>query len=433
MATHPPDVVVVGARAAGAATALLLARAGLSVMLLDRERPGADTLSTHALMRGAVVQLHRWGLLENVVAAGTPPIRRTTFHYSTHDVTVAIKPAAGVDALYAPRRTVLDPILVAAARDAGVQVRHGTTVVDLLRAGDRVVGVQVVDRHRRGAPIAARLVVGADGRHSTVARLAGAPTTHAAVHTSAFVYGYVAGLDAVGYEWAYRPEGTAGFIPTNEGLTCVFAGHRPTLIGRGGPNVLHTMVQRASPDMAARLRAATLASTVRTFTGQPGHLRRPWGPGWALVGDAGSWKDPISAHGLTDALRDAELLARAAHTALYRPGDQVDAYQAYESTRDRLTLPILRASQEIAAMRWDDTRIGELLLTLKAAMDDELATIVALDGVADQGSRNPLLSGHRIGAAGLFRPRELSTRADAATRAVASATAASATATQPVP
>jgi 2-polyprenyl-6-methoxyphenol hydroxylase-like FAD-dependent oxidoreductase len=278
-----------------------------------------------------------------------------------------------------------------------------------------VVGVQAVDHRRRGAPIAARLVVGADGRHSTVARLAGAPTTHVAVHTSAFVFGYVAGLDAAGYEWAYRPSGTAGFIPTNEGLTCVFAGHRPTLIGRGGPNVLNTMVERASPDMAARLRAATLASPVRTFTGQPGHLRRPWGPGWALVGDAGSWKDPISAHGLTDALRDAELLARAARTSLDRPGDTLGPFQAYECTRDLLTLPILRASEEIAAMRWDDARISELLLTLKADMDDELATIAALDGVVDQGFRNPLQSGDPIDAAGLFGPRELSTCAGAAT------------------
>lgn len=138
--------------------------------------------------------------------------------------------------------------------------------------------------------------------------------------------------------------------------------------------MLRSVVARASADMGGRLREAVLASPVRTFTGQPGHLRRPWGAGWALVGDAGSWKDPISAHGLTDALRDAELLARAAVRALGEPGGE-DAYCEYEATRDRLTVPILRDSDEIAAMGWDDERIVELLRSLNAAMNEELVTI----------------------------------------------------------
>src|SRR6188472_2330370 len=113
--SKPPtrhDVVIVGARAAGAATAMLLARAGLTVLVLDRSRYGTDTLSTHALMRGGVIQLHRWGILDRIVAAGTPPVRRTTFRYASDELTITIKPSHGVDALYAPRRTVLDPVLV---------------------------------------------------------------------------------------------------------------------------------------------------------------------------------------------------------------------------------------------------------------------------------------------------------------------------------
>jgi 2-polyprenyl-6-methoxyphenol hydroxylase-like FAD-dependent oxidoreductase len=129
--------------------------------------------------------------------------------------------------------------------------------------------------------------------------------------------------------------------------------------------------------MGERLRTATLASRVRTFTGDPGRLRRPWGPGWALVGDAGSWKDPISAHGLTDALRDAELLARAVLADL--DGSGIGAYREYEQTRDRLTVPILRGGDEIAAMCWDDARIVEVLRGLNAAMSDELDLILALD------------------------------------------------------
>lgn len=384
MPTQPStaDVVVVGARAAGAATAMLLARAGLEVVLLDRDRPGTDTLSTHALMRGAVVQLNRWGLLERIVDAGTPAIRETTFHYSEADVTVPIKPGSGVDALYAPRRTVLDPMLAAAAAEAGATVRYGARVVGLRTYRGRVVGVEVRDRRSGAGSIPARLVVGADGRRSTIARLVGAPRTYRASHTSAFTYGYVRGLADRGYEWAYRPGAAAGYIPTNDELTCVFAGGLPEQIGRGGAAVLRSALAAASPEMADRLCSARVVSPVRTFTGQPGHLRRPWGPGWALVGDAGSWKDPISAHGLTDALRDAEQLSRAAVRALADERDAEEAYQEYELVRDRLTLPILRDSDEIAAMEWDDVRIVELLRSLNAAMNEELLTIAGFDEAA---------------------------------------------------
>src|SRR5438445_616320 len=134
MDTHY-DVVVVGARCAGAATAMLLARNGLDVALVDRApAAGTDTLSTHALMRAGVIQLQRWGLLDQVVAAGTPAIRRTVFHYGDAATTVALKPFGGVDALYAPRRTVLDPLLVDAARDAGADVVFGMSVTGVGRA-----------------------------------------------------------------------------------------------------------------------------------------------------------------------------------------------------------------------------------------------------------------------------------------------------------
>ncbi len=136
------DVVVAGARCAGASTAMLLARRGFRVLVVDPARPGSDTLSTHALMRGAVLQLARWGLLDRLEGAGTPPMTSTTFHYGDESVRVEIKPRDGVDALYAPRRTLLDPILADAALDAGADVVHGLSVVELLGGpGDRVGGV----------------------------------------------------------------------------------------------------------------------------------------------------------------------------------------------------------------------------------------------------------------------------------------------------
>ncbi len=315
MRTTPPprrhDVVIVGARAAGAATALLLARAGLDVLVVDQSRYGADTLSTHALMRPGVVLLHRWGLLDAVVAAGTPAVRTTTFRYATDEVTVPIKPAHGVDALYAPRRTVLDPILVDAARAAGATFRYGVTVTDVHRdQNGRVDGI--VGRDQRGSVAwQAAWVVGADGIRSRVAAAVGAPTEVQGTGAIAFSYGYWTGLARDGYEWIFRPDACAGVIPTNDGRSCVFAGASPARIGRGGLDTFHEVVRAASPALAERLADAIGPAGVRTFGGLPGYLRRPYGRGWALVGDAGYWKDPISAHGLTDALRDAELLARA--------------------------------------------------------------------------------------------------------------------------
>ena len=130
------DVIVVGARVAGAATAMLLARAGLRVLCVDRSRYGGDTVSTHALMRGGVLQLQRWGVLDAVADAGTPPVRRTVFHYGAESAVVSIRPSAGVDALYAPRRTVIDALLVDAAQRAGATVEFGAAVAGLHRDRD---------------------------------------------------------------------------------------------------------------------------------------------------------------------------------------------------------------------------------------------------------------------------------------------------------
>src|SRR5919199_1469976 len=125
---------------------MLLARAGIRVLMADRARRGSDTLSTHALMRGGVRQLHRWGLLDAVVAAGTPPVCRTVFYYGDEVVPVSLRPTAGVTALYAPRRTLLDPLLADAAVDAGAVAWYGTTVTGLVRERGRVAGVVLRDR-----------------------------------------------------------------------------------------------------------------------------------------------------------------------------------------------------------------------------------------------------------------------------------------------
>src|SRR5438067_182224 len=341
------DVVVVGARIAGAATAMLLARRGLRVALVDRSRLAADTLSTHALMRAGVLQLHRWGLLDHVRAAGTPPVHRTTFHYQDAVVPITIKPSNGVDALYAPRRTVIDPILVNAAIEAGADVRFGATVTGLTRGrGGRPDGVTGIGAGGRPFTIHARFVVGADGFRSTIASLVQAPVEHMGQHASAITYGYWTGADVDGYEWIYRPDAIAGAIPTNDGQVCVFASATPERIGRGGTAVVESILRSSAPDLAERLRAAQAPALTRTFPGHPGFMRKPWGQGWALVGDAGYFKDPLSTHGMTDALRDAALVARAL-TAILEGAEETDALAGYQVSRDALSLPLFEVVDTI--------------------------------------------------------------------------------------
>jgi len=372
------DVVVVGARAAGAATAHLLARHGLSVLLLDRSRYGSDTLSTHALMRGGVLQLQRWGLLERVVAAGTPPVRRVTFRYAGEVVPIAIKPSYGVDTLYAPRRTVLDPILVDAASNAGADVRFGVAVTDVVRDRQGVV-TGVVGRTREGGAFRAdaRIVVGADGIRSTIADRVGAAVQRIGTGASATTYGYWPGLGVDGYEWDYRPNAASGVIPTNDDQACVFASAVPSRIGRGGLDTLLSIVATSDPELTERL-AAEPPPPMRAFTGLPGYVRRSWGSGWVLVGDAGYYKDPLSAHGLTGALRDAELLARAITATLLAGADDCDALADYQATRDALSTTLFDITDAIAGHRWSGDQIGDLLLQLNAAMSKELDTLAEL-------------------------------------------------------
>ena len=387
------DVVVAGARCAGASTAMLLARAGLRVLVVDPLPRGRDTLSTHALMRGAVVQLHRWGLLDAVRDAGTPPIRSTTFDYADETVTIPIKAGDGVDALYAPRRTVLDPILVGAAEDAGAHVVHGVALVDLVRDDSgRVRGAVVAGPDRVPRTVAADLVVGADGVRSRVARQVQAPFQDVAHHTAANVYGYFHGLDAPEFRWSFRPAVGTGTIPTNDGDTLVFASVTPEAFeeARAGDAateaLLHDTVRAVDPALAEAIRGAPHRGPIRAFAGIPGYLRKAVGPGWALVGDAGYFKDPLTAHGITDAFRDAELLARA----VLKGGD--DALRRYGEIRNAASRGLIEVTDRIASLTWSGDEIKGLHRRLSDEMKVDLEVIrgfPAIGGGEGEKEREP--------------------------------------------
>ena len=372
------DVVVVGSRVAGASTALLLARGGARVALVERAAYGTDTVSTHALMRAGVHQLHRWGLLDEIVATGVPAVRRTTFHYSDGEpVEVAIRSSAGVAALYAPRRHVLDRMLVDAAGAAGVDVRHEAIVTALLRDNTgRVAGVRAADRAGRAFDVPAMITVGADGIRSTVADGAGSAVVRRGRSCSAMLYRYYADLPATGYEWAYGHRAAAGFIPTNEGRTGVFVGTTPcrlrALRRDGTERAFATLLAAAAPRLAERIAAAAPDSRVHGWAGATGFMRRSWGSGWALVGDAGYFKDPITTHGMTDALRDAELLADAILEALAGVVPEAVALARYQAMRDQLSSELFDVTERVASYAWGLDEIRSLLRQVSSAMNAEV-------------------------------------------------------------
>jgi 2-polyprenyl-6-methoxyphenol hydroxylase-like FAD-dependent oxidoreductase len=369
------DAVVVGARAAGAATALLLARSGAEVLVVDQAAPGADTLSTHALMRAGMMQLHAWGLGGALAACGAPPVTRTSFVYGEEEVAVEIRPQHGVEALMAPRRTVLDPMLAAAAAAAGAEIRYRAVFEDVLRgAGGRVVGARL--RTADGAvEVGAELVIGADGRRSRVARAVGARTTLACRHACASRYVYVSGIEDRGYRWHFGHRAAAGAIPTNGGLHAVFVGMPPARFrssaGTPPAAAIRAILAEVHPGLAEEVAAGTFDGYPFGFAGEPGYLRQPFGPGWALVGDAGYFKDPITAHGITDALRDAELLACAV-----RAGTEA-ALARYAATRDALSAPLLAATDALAALDWGFAEAKALHQDLSRAMKAEQEWLAA--------------------------------------------------------
>lgn len=371
------DVLVVGARCAGAAAAMIMARRGLRVLAIERAGYGEDTMSTHALMRGGVLQLHRWGLLDRLRALGTPAVRTTTFHYGEAAIEIAIRPGDGVDALYAPRRDVFDRLLVDAAREAGAEVRHNHSLVALVEEKSRVVGAIVLDAQQRPLHIRAALVVGADGVGSTVARLANAPVQRTARHRTAILYGHWSGLPQRGYHWYYREGGSVGLIETNAGRHCAFVAVPPARFGaelaRRPDEGFRSVLSEVAPALLPVLDRAALQSRIWAFAGRRGFIRQASGGGWALAGDAGYFKDPITAHGMTDALRDAELLANAA-------AEGSDAALArYGEVRDALSMPLFEVTDDVASFDWTLDVLQAHHRALNQAMKAEVAHMLSLD------------------------------------------------------
>lgn len=374
------DVVVVGARCAGAATALQLARAGHDVALVDRATFPSDTLSTHAIARSGVVQLVKWGLYDDVLASGAPPLRDIEFHDGDQVVRRTLKERHGVDALVAPRRTVLDQLLVDAAVAAGARLHTGITVTEVARADDgRVTGV------RGRAPygpveMRARIVVGADGLRSRIARSVGAPVVLEGRSTGSTHYAYFAG-DWPALEYHLGEQAFAGVFPTHGGEACVWVcapTDRAVVVRRSTASVddaLLQLLRTTAPALADRIDGCRQASPARGALSLPNQVRACAGPGWALVGDAAYHRDAITGHGISDAFRDSELLAGAVDAAL-RGGDEAGLLAAYERERAAMAQPIFDLTCAMAEYP-DLDRFRILQMRLSNAIEAEAAALAA--------------------------------------------------------
>jgi flavin-dependent dehydrogenase len=380
MPTH--DVIVVGVRAAGAATALLLARLGHDVLVVDRAELPSDTISTHQLARTALVALQRWGLLDDVIGSGAPVIRQVVFHSGEQTVSHDIRHKSGVDCLIAPRRSVLDTLLANAARRAGATIQYGVTVAGVLRDRDgRVVGVHGHDRGNQPVELRARFVVGADGLGSRVARAVNAPRIADRGAPGATLYAYYTGLPWPAIEFVTRTGSFSGIFPTHNGEAAIWiclptATARHALRDRAADAAFEHLLGAAAPDLAERLRAATRTSPVRGMLRAPNQIRRGVGLGWALVGDAAYHRDPLTGHGLSDAYRDAELLAVALDQLLTGMADEPDALAGYEEARLREIGEIFDLTCALAEYPPVPTFV-DLNKRLGAAIDAEAAALAA--------------------------------------------------------
>ena len=377
------DVVVVGGRVAGVATAMLLARLGHDVVVVDQASFPSDTISTHSLARSGVVQLRRWGLLEDVLDSGAPAIRQVTFNAGGESVSRTVKEKDGIDLLVAPRRYVLDTILAGAAERAGADVRPGVTVTALRRdARGRVTGVSGHDRHGAPVEIGARHVVGADGLRSRVADLAGAAVDRAGPAGGAGQYAYYAGSRWDGFEFYVAERSFAGVFPTHDGHACIWicnpAADARAVRRRSGSReeAFDTQLERSHPELAERLGQAHRTSPVQGMLRQPNQVRQAFGPGWALVGDAGYYRDAVTAYGMSDAFRDAELLATAIDRALRGAAEEPTALAGYQQQRDRALAEIFEITCRLAAYPPVPAFIA-LQKQLSAAIDREATALAA--------------------------------------------------------
>jgi flavin-dependent dehydrogenase len=346
------DAIIVGARCAGSPTAMLLARRGYKVLLVDRARFPSDTISTHFIWPPGVACLKRWGLLDRVVASNCPPIRSLGLDLGAFILTGVLPAVEGVAEIYTPRRTVLDKLLLDAAVEAGAEVREGFAVTGLTTSGDAVTGIR---GHQRGGPEIeeqARIVIGADGRNSFVAKTVHAGEYNVRPMLTCGYYTYWS--DVTPHLTAIHPHPRRMVVsfPTNDGLTLTYVACPRDEFRAVRADLDSHMTEGLGlcGDFAEPFRAAKRAGPIVGTGTIPNFFRKPYGEGWALVGDAGYHKDPILAQGISDSFRSVEWLVQAIHAGFSGERPLAAALANYQRVRDEHLAPMYNLCCDLAGL-----------------------------------------------------------------------------------
>ncbi|HEX2478496.1 MAG TPA: FAD-dependent monooxygenase [Geminicoccaceae bacterium] len=340
-----------GARCAGAPTAMLLAHKGYKMLLVDRSTFPSDIPQGHFIHRHGPRRLRERGLLDRVVATGCPPSTTITLDTGASRLVGKDLVLDGVAAGYGPRRGALDQVLIDGAVAAGVHLREGFAVEEYVSERDRIVGIG--GRERTGGALVSEraiLTVGADGRGSRLARTVQAPEYDVTPTLTCWYFSYRSGVVGSGLELYVRPERVIFAFPTNDSLCAIF-----TAWPIDCQRVVQADLERhfvavidLLPDLAERVRAGRREERFSGAANLPNFLRSPYGPGWALVGDAGCHKDPYLALGICDAFRDAELLVDAIDQGLAGTRPLEAALREYEQRRNEATMADYRMNLDLA-------------------------------------------------------------------------------------
>jgi 2-polyprenyl-6-methoxyphenol hydroxylase-like FAD-dependent oxidoreductase len=374
------DVIVVGARCAGSPTAMLLARKGHNVLVVDRATFPSDTMSTHVVHPQGVAALDRWGLLDELTPTGCPPIHTYAFDFGPF--TIAGSPGTPDSPVaYCPRRTVLDAILVEGAVKAGAEVREDFSADEVLIEDGQVTGIRGHTKGGAAVTERARVVVGADGLRSLVARAVQAEQYNEHPPLLCGYYGYWSGLPVDGrFETYIRDARGFAVAPTHDDLTMVVGGwpYAELDANKGDVEGTYRKIFDLAPAFAERLGGATLESRVVGMA-VPNFFRKPFGPGWALVGDAGYNRDFITAQGISDAFRDAELCATAIDASLSGSRSFEDAMGSYQAARDDQVLPMFDFTLQLASLEPPPPDLQQLLGAVHGNQDamDQFARVNA--------------------------------------------------------
>jgi 2-polyprenyl-6-methoxyphenol hydroxylase-like FAD-dependent oxidoreductase len=346
------DAVIVGARCAGASLAMLLARRGHRVALVDRAEFPSDTISTHFLWPQGAARLESWGLLDRLRSRGCEPIPVLTFDFGSVVLTGRLSPVHGVDEAFCPRRTVLDSLLVEAAVEAGAELVDRTSVRTVRWSEGHACGVDIKPAAGAAGHLETRLVVGADGRHSSIAAHVGA-NEYAIEPPLTFVYySYWSGVPTTAPTYHMRPGRLILRWPTNDGLTCVYVGGRQSEFAEFRRDVEGNFMRSLDviPGLREEIASGCREEPFRGASDLTNFYRTSFGNGWALAGDAGHHKDPTTGFGMTDAFASSELLATAVDAALGGELSWEHALGEYQDGRDAVTANHLRLTLRAAAL-----------------------------------------------------------------------------------